>query len=69
MNVETLCWSCAHAVPSADGERGCSWSLRWEPVVGWEAVRRDIKIPGKKREQDCITESYLVVSCPRYQQG
>ena len=31
---ETLCWSCAHAVPEEKKGRGCSWSLDFQPVRG-----------------------------------
>ena len=51
----TLCWDCANAVP--DGVRGCSWSLRFKPVKGWEA------------ETDKVHESatYTVLSCPMFE--
>ena len=39
VNTGTLCWSCANAVPSADGKRGCSWSIGLKPVKGWDAVK------------------------------
>lgn len=69
-NVQTLCWSCANAVPSADGERGCPWSLKGEPVEGWSAIRRDIRLQSTgKKDKARSVESYLVVACPRYRLG
>lgn len=52
--VETLCWTCANAVP--DGERGCSWSIDLIPVSGWTAEKRG------NREFD----TYRVKACPLY---
>lgn len=70
MNVQTLCWSCVHAVPSGDGERGCPWSLEGKPVEGWSAIRRDIRLQfPRKKENARSVESYLVVACPRYRPG
>lgn len=70
MNVQTLCWSCANAAPSADGERGCPWSLEGKPVEGWSAIRRDIRLQNpKKKENVRSVESYLVVACPLYRPG
>ena len=67
---QTLCWSCVHAAPSADGERGCPWSLKGEPVDGWSAIRRDIRLQNpKKKENVRSVESYLVVACPLYRPG
>mgnify|MGYP005756871875 CR=1 FL=1 len=69
-NVQTLCWSCANAVPSADGERGCPWSLEGKPVEGWSARRRDIQLQSpKKKDKARSVESYLVVACPLYRPG
>lgn len=46
---QTLCWGCRNSSRS-----GCSWSKRFEPVQGWEAIRNE------------RTDSYHVVSCPLY---
>lgn len=71
MNIQTLCWSCANAVPSADGERGCPWSRSGKPVEGWSAIRRDIRLQptDKKKKHVRSVESYLVVACPLYRPG
>ena len=70
MNIQTLCWSCAKAVPSADGERGCPWSLKGKPVEGWSAIRRDLRLQSpKKKDKASSVESYLVVACPLYRPG
>ena len=66
----TICWSCANAVPDADGERGCPWSREGRPVEGWVAERRDIRIqsarPGEERK---TVESYQVITCPEFVPG
>ena len=57
-------------MPSADGERGCPWSLKGEPVEGWSAIRRDIRLQSpKKKDKARSVESYLVVACPLYRPG
>ena len=66
----TICWSCANAVPDADGERGCSCSREGRPVEGCVAERRDICIqsahPGEERK---TVESYQVITCPEFVPG
>lgn len=42
---------------------GCSWSERFEPVKGWEAV------PTVISNQDHPCESYHIISCPKYERG
>ena len=69
MNIETLCWRCGNAVPSADGTRGCPWSTVGRPVEGWSAIRRDIRFQRSKQKKDQPgkrLESYLVVECPQF---
>lgn len=44
---ETLCWSCKKAV------KQCPWSLRFEPVKGWDAKKTEI--------------SYFVRDCPLFE--
>lgn len=59
--MKSLCENCANAVPSFDGSRGCSWSLDYVPVPGWEAERLEYKpIPSKTVETYCITK------CPEF---
>lgn len=53
----TLCWDCENALG------GCSWSDHWkhEPVKGWTAVRRDLRI-----KEGGEVESYRVIQCPEF---
>ena len=54
---DSVCWDCKWAT----GLKGvCGWALRYEPVKGWKAVRRDLRY-GKRKE-----ESYRVFSCPLF---
>lgn len=52
----TLCELCGNACG------GCRWSKAGvqQPVTGWEALRRDIKMEGE------MVESYVVLDCPEY---
>lgn len=63
--TESLCWCCKHAVPDAEGKRGCSWSIRHEPVKGWKIVESAKYKAGDGRE---IT-SYKVSECPKFERG
>lgn len=62
--IDTLCWDCKNAVPH--GSYGCSWSESFEPVLGWNAERRDISTGPKK---ESMTESYFVYRCPEFERG
>lgn len=64
----TLCWHCQNSVPSADGSKGCEWSLYLQPVPGWDAIPRTIRNRVKKGESS-ITKSFHVISCPRFKEG
>lgn len=48
---DSLCWHCRNALG------GCSWSMRFEPVEGWDAKHT-------KRYN-----SYKVYSCPQFVRG
>lgn len=50
---EQLCWTCANAVPNADGTKGCSWSRSLVPVPGCTYTK------GKKGEE-------YIETCPKY---
>ena len=65
MYGETICWSCANACG------GCEWSERFRPVPGWTAVETVIKINATVNgsSQKTETQSYHVISCPKYQKG
>lgn len=66
MYTQTLCWSCANAVPDKYGKRGCSWSRSFEPVKGWDAQEtRLYGGDGSKRFQ----KSYCVRQCPEFVRG
>lgn len=58
----TLCWSCRNAVPSPDGEYGCSWSRKFEPVEGWKATPTVMQPSMRNQEY----ASYYVIDCPEY---
>ena len=59
----TLCWNCQKAVPNMDKTRGCSWSLHFIPVEGWDAERVDVCCPSRTQKYQ---ESYIVKSCPEF---
>ena len=64
MCKDTLCWSCKNAVPKIVGGKyvqGCSWSVRLEPVEGWN-VERSIKNENNSRRM----ETWHVKECPLY---
>lgn len=66
MYTQTLCWSCANAVPDKYGKRGCAWSRRFEPIKGWDAQEtRLYGGDGSKRFQ----KSYCVRQCPEFVRG
>lgn len=44
---ETLCWSCAHAVPEEKKGRGCSWSLDFHRS---EDGRPSLRYTGRERK-------------------
>lgn len=53
----TLCETCENSVGR------CSWSSRFEPVEGWEAIPTKVAVD-KRYEQ-----SYCVLSCPEYEKS
>lgn len=59
----TLCDLCANACG------GCEWSDcgNMRPVPGWEAVRNDVK-SCRGENNDVVVESYVVLSCPKFEQ-
>ena len=64
----TLCWFCKKATCS-----GCSWSARFEPVVGWVAEPTTLtQHSGSNKKMtgiDKIIPSFHVISCPEYLEG
>lgn len=64
---KTLCWDCVHSVPKRiNGQyvRGCEWSIKRLPVIGWEAETKILRVAAT---DDCI--SYNVKSCPKFEKG
>ena len=64
MQSMTICWDCENAVPSADGGKGCPWSVNGQPVEGWKAKRQDVLVVvcGRRRK----IESYMVKKFPMF---
>lgn len=58
------CWECAHSVPSRDGTRGCPWSLRFEPIPGWDALKTQCE--DEDGEKDT---TYKISRCPNFKRG
>lgn len=57
---QSLCWRCENCVPNKEGTKGCSWSIYFRPVKGWDAtpIPQSYKtIPGT---------SYRVNKCPEF---
>lgn len=66
----TLCWTCANAVPDRDGLRGCTWSRSGEPVEGWKARKSRLRVQTKyKNAKTKYVTSYEVRKCPMYEKG
>lgn len=59
----SLCWYCSNVYG------GCSWSIKYEPIDGWEAIRNDLHvhttIDGNMTEPRTV-ESYAVLECPQF---
>ena len=65
--IDTICWTCENAVPKyIDGEyiRGCSWSIGFVPVKGWEVSAFKYAYTNKVKK-----ETYCVKKCPKYVKG
>lgn len=54
---DSMCWCCEHSIPTADGKRGCEWSLKRKPVEGWKA---------DKHKHSDGTVSFNVRTCPSF---
>lgn len=67
---DTLCWECKNSVPNVEKLRGCSWSMFFIPVKGWEAEPRILK-HGYDENNLLIppARSYHVISCPYFEKG
>lgn len=60
----TLCWRCLNAVPNPATGAGCEWSRNFQPVPGWDADYRPVKLPDTR-----VCESYFVTKCPLFAEG
>lgn len=58
--MTNICFDCIHAVPDDDGH-GCPWSMRFEPVPGWNAEL--VLLGGYK----CKIETYEIKGCPLFE--
>lgn len=59
----SLCWRCKHAVPSPIKKTGCSWSIGFNPIPGWEA-----KEVFSVRDGEKVPCGYMVKSCPLFEE-
>lgn len=62
---QSLCWDCENAVPKVHNGKyvqGCDWSIRLQPVKGWDASGR-LYNPVASGD---IRITYLVRSCPLF---
>ena len=62
---QSLCWQCKHAVPNPRKGNGCEWSIDFRPVRGWEATKKEYRVP-KCNE---LMISYNVHACPKFVEG
>ena len=63
MYQQQLCWTYANACG------GCEWSLRFEPVPGWDATptSRVLKVGGKGGTR--VASSFVIHYCPKFRRG
>lgn len=57
----SLCMFCRNSVPNPRVRKGCSWSVDFVPVSGWEAVATTIHISANKK-----AKGYCVTKCPQF---
>lgn len=67
---DSLCWECRNAVPNIEKLCGCSWSMFFIPVKGWDAEPTIIN-NGMAKEGYLIppSNSYNVKHCPYFEKG
>lgn len=67
---DSLCWECKNAVPNFDKLQGCSWSIFFVPVKGWDAIPTIVN-NGYDKYHVLMppTRSYHVNSCPYFEKG
>ena len=54
VGARSICWDCERACA------GCSWSRRFKPVPGWNAL------PAKLVQRDGPVSTYIVLECPQF---
>lgn len=64
--TQSLCWSCANAVPDKYGKHGCAWSRHFKPVEGWDA--QETRMYSGKEGKNSV-QSYCVRQCPEFVRG
>ena len=67
---DSLCWECRNAVPNIEKLQGCSWSIFFIPVKGWDADPTIVK--NGLREDGVVippARSYYVKDCPYFEKG
>lgn len=68
---ESICWHCKNAVPARNingvYERGCSWSIKFKPVSGWIAGKKEYVSKNKFKNQ--LRTAYFVAYCPEFEKG
>ncbi len=64
--AQTLCWSCANAVPDKQGKRGCAWSRHFKPVDGWDAEETQLY---NNENGKYAVQSFCVHKCPEFVEG
>lgn len=65
---QTICWSCANAVPDRAGKRGCTWSRYGRPVEGWTADAV-MQYTSSSYKGNYGVQSYRVRLCPKFVKG
>lgn len=61
---QTICWGCARAL--LRNGVACPWSLHFQPVPGWTAIRNDVYAQNNGARTKRTTESYIVIKCPLF---
>ena len=66
----SLRWDCKNAVPNIEKLRGCSWSMFFIPVDGWDAEPTIINNGfDSNRMPIPPARSYYVKNCPYFEKG
>lgn len=66
---ESICWFCKNAVPTRNENgnfvTGCEWSIRKQPVPGWQSIDKVRKRLGL----DEYYTAHKVQACPKFERG